>query len=121
MATVLCVDDHIGTLQTLCLLLEFAGHNCLSAASADEALILFQNNAVDLVIVDQGLPGMRGEQLARTMKAQRPVCIVMLTGDTALEAAPASVDVLLHKPYPPEEFLKAIAACASQKTMAAAS
>lgn len=121
MPTILCVDDHVGTLQTLTLLLQFAGYKCLSAATADEAGFLFQDNAVDLLIVDQGLPGIAGEVLAGQLKARRPVRVIMLTGDTSLERAPASVDVLLHKPYPPEDFLRAIADMTSPRTMAAAS
>jgi DNA-binding response OmpR family regulator len=119
--TVLCIDDHEGTLQTLSLLLQFAGYNCLLAATAEVALKLFMESTVDLVIVDQGLPELPGDQLAQQLKQLREVRVLMLTGNTLLEEAPPSVDVLLHKPYPPEEFLQTVAALTSKSKFAAAS
>ncbi len=118
--TVLCIDDHPGTLQTLSLLLQFAGYNCLSAAAADEALAVFAEKTVDVVIVDQRLPGVPGDKLARQLKAIRDVRVMMLTGDTLLEEIPPCVDLLQHKPCPPQEFLDAVASLVSRK-MAAAS
>lgn len=120
-STILCIDDHAGTLQTISLLLQFAGYRCLSAATADEAKSLFAENRVDLVIVDHGLPGLPGDKLAEELKQIKHVRIIMLTGDTSIEKAPSSIDVLLHKPYPPEDFLKAVSSLTSIRSVAAVS
>ena len=119
--TVLCIDDHEGTLQTLSFLLQVAGYRCLPAATVEAARRLFAENTVDLVILDHGLPGLPGDQLAHQLKQLRAVRVLMLTGNTLLEEAPPSVDVLLHKPYPPEEFLRTLASLTSKTKFAAAS
>jgi DNA-binding response OmpR family regulator len=82
---------------------------------------LFAENTVDLVILDHGLPGLPGDRLAHQLKQLRAVRVLMLTGNTLLEEAPPSVDVLLHKPYPPEEFLRTLASLTSKTKFAAAS
>src|SRR5205823_2728530 len=79
------------------------GHQPCVTADASEALAAFAEKRFDLVITDLGLPGMSGEELARTIAAQSPQTpVVLLTGwaDQLLaEGKPlAGVTRILGKP-----------------------
>ena len=108
MRTILCVDDHRATLSTLALILRNEGYRCLTAENSEEADRRFAGNAVDLVIVDHGLPGITGDKLATHLKAIRPVHILMLCGSIDEAAFPRSVDLLLIKPQKPVDLFAAI-------------
>jgi two-component system KDP operon response regulator KdpE len=108
MPTVLIVEDHKVTLDSLCLILERNGYHCLMAGTAEEAQRLFQSNAVDLVLLDYGLPDHNGGRLASDLKKMRQLPIVMISGASDLEEKPAFVDVLFAKPTDPSLLLKAI-------------
>lgn len=107
MATILCVDDHVPTLQTLCWLLEANGYRCMSATNCGEGLRLFQANPVDLVILDNTLEGSSGGDLARQCKEIRSVPVLMLSGWSDAER-PEHVDVYMSKPQEPKELLATV-------------
>lgn len=107
MASILCVDDHAPTLQTLCWLLEANGYHCLSAASGKDGLRLFRENDVDLLIVDNTLEEGSGAELARQCKQLRPVPVLMLSGWSDGDR-PEHVDVYMTKPQEPRELLAAV-------------
>lgn len=98
MRTVLVIDDHLVTLETICLILRTEGYKTFAAKNAQEAQEHFFGSQVDLVIVDHGLPGITGTELAKRLKEIRNVFVLMLSGDTELVEKPQSVDVLLPKP-----------------------
>lgn len=98
MRTILVIDDHVVTLDTLCLILNAHKFNVLSAVNAQEAETQFAGGAVDLVIVDHGLPGMTGDELAHKLKTTKSVLVIMLSGNPELVGKPDSVDLLLAKP-----------------------
>lgn len=98
MLTILVIDDHLVTLETICLILKKEGYITFAAKNAQEAQEHFFGNEVDLVIVDHGLPGITGSELAKRFKEARKVSVLMLSGNTDLVEKPESVDVLLPKP-----------------------
>jgi len=98
MRTILVVDDHIPTLTTLCMILNANGYRALEAANAEQAQRKFRSNPIDLVILDHGLPGVTGSEVAGILKRIRPVQVIMLSGNPDLKAAPVNVDLLLPKP-----------------------
>lgn len=98
MRTILVIEDHVITLETICLILKKQGYQTLAAKNAQQAQAHFFDNKVDLVIVDHGLPGITGSELATRLKEAKKVLVLMLSGDAELEGKPASVDVLLPKP-----------------------
>lgn len=107
MPTLLCIDDHAPTLQTLCWLFEANGYECLQATTAKGGRKLFEENEVDLVVVDHTLDDDDGTALAKNLKAIRNVPILMLSGWADLEK-PDGVDVLLIKPQEPEALLATV-------------
>ena len=98
MRTILVIDDHLVTLETICLILKKQGYRTFAAKNAQEAQEHFFANKVDLVIVDHGLPGISGSDLAKRLKEIKNVSVLMLSGNSDLLEKPESVDVFLPKP-----------------------
>jgi DNA-binding response OmpR family regulator len=98
MQTILVVDDDVTILQTISMILKKHGYHVLGATTHAEAEKQFDGNAVDLVILDHGLPGVTGSALAKKFKDLKEVLILMLTGSTELLGKPDEVDVLMPKP-----------------------
>jgi two-component system CheB/CheR fusion protein len=67
----LVVDDNKMQATSLCLLLEFSGHEVKSAADGPSALEVLENFVPDYALIDLGLPrGMSGHDVARQIRAQ---------------------------------------------------
>ena len=58
--TVLCVDDEAIGLRVRKILLEGHGFKVLTASSGQQGLTIFDENKVDLVVLDYYMPGMNG-------------------------------------------------------------
>ena len=109
MPTVLIVEDHKVTLESLCLIFERNGYKCLTAPNADDAMRIFAEKPVDVVLMDYGLPDHDGGRLAATFKAQaKHIPIVMISGAGDLQEKPLDVDILFAKPTDPALLLKTI-------------
>jgi two-component system cell cycle sensor histidine kinase/response regulator CckA len=70
--TILVVEDERPVRQLLVTLLSRSGFEVRAAASAEEALELEQERAVDLLLTDVMLPQMSGPDLARAIRARSP-------------------------------------------------
>ncbi len=66
---VLIVDDNIDTAHGLARLLTRAGHEIALAHDGDQALVLASEQSPESVILDIGLPGMDGFEVARRLRA----------------------------------------------------
>ncbi len=108
MRTILVIEDYVPTLTTLCLILNANGYSALGAENALEAEEKFRSNPIDIVLVDHGLPGVNGSELAGRLKAIRDVAVIMLSGNPELKETPANVDVLLPKPQEIPSLLAAM-------------
>ena len=91
---VLVVDDNADACEMLRLALEQAGHEPVIAAAGPEALTLAARFEPDVAILDIGLPGMNGYEVARRLRASLPgIRLIALTGygrSGDLEAATAA-------------------------------
>ncbi len=65
---ILIVDDNVDAALMLAALLEIDGHECLTVHDGPSAIELAQSFKPDVAILDIGLPGMNGYDLARNMK-----------------------------------------------------
>jgi CheY-like chemotaxis protein len=112
---ILLVDDNVDAAQTLAMLLRAFGHECHVAHEGEQALQLAGEIRPQVFILDIGLPGMDGHQLARRLR-QAPQSagarIVALSGyaqPTEQEAAlSAGFDQYLVKPVDAQKLLAAI-------------
>jgi CheY-like chemotaxis protein len=80
---VLVVDDNPDAVEILSLLLQGWGHDVRTASSGPQAIEEVQTYHPEVVLMDIGLPGMDGYQVAQRMRteasAKQPV-LVALTG-----------------------------------------
>lgn len=88
-------------------------HNVTTAADGEEAVEKLRAAHFDLVITDQAMPGMNGEQLASVVKAMHPdTRVILLTGfGTSYERSgnAENIDLILGKPILQSDFRSGIA------------
>ena len=80
---VLVVDDNPDVTDSMCELLRMLGHEVVPAADGPSALAAFGEHAPDLVLLDLGLPGMSGLEVARQLRASprgAEITLVAVTG-----------------------------------------
>ena len=100
---VLVVDDEKPLREFVRRNLEVRGYKVLTAANGLEALAIFKNEAVQLVIMDIMMPHMDGLETTRRIRQESHVPIVILTamGEEAdkVRAFDLGVDDYLTKPF----------------------
>lgn len=110
--SVIVVDDNVDAADTLADMLRAYGHRVTVAYTPEAALEAFVNAAIDLAVLDIGLPGITGYQLADLMRESghnSQVRFVALTGfgqqfDKERSAA-AGFAAHLVKPVDPAEII----------------
>lgn len=108
--TILVVDDEDMVRNVISRLLTLRGHNAVSAASAHEALDRLNDEEWDLILTDQGMPGMTGREFAHQVRKRMPeVPILLLTGDTDIDVNPAKINRVLTKPFKIDDVQAVIA------------
>lgn len=102
---VLLVDDNVDSAEPLSLLLQAKGHATRIAVAGEQALDVADEFQPNCVVLDLGLPGIDGYEVARRLR-ERPygttLVLVALTGwagkDVRTKAAAAGFDYHLVKP-----------------------
>jgi PAS domain S-box-containing protein len=102
-ATVLLVEDDDLIRLTTTEMLSDIGCKVKEASTAQEALKILDEQPVDILLTDVGLPGVSGLQLARDVYARRPdLCLVLATGDSGVKSEAAQLGaIFIVKPYTP--------------------
>jgi PAS domain S-box-containing protein len=80
---VLVVDDNVDTAQTLALLLKTSGHDVRTAYTGPAALEAALDYRPNVMLLDIGLPGLNGYEVAKQIRQQpvlRDIVLVALTG-----------------------------------------
>jgi CheY-like chemotaxis protein len=102
---VLVADDNRDAADTLGMLLELSHHEVLVAHSGDQALQMARDAQPQAVILDIGMPGVTGYDVAREIRREpwgEKVLLLALTGwgraDDKARAAEAGFDHHLTKP-----------------------
>ena len=102
---VLIVDDNEDAANSLALILKLGGHETASVYSAVDALARAPAFRPDVVLLDIGLPGMDGYEVAQKMRelpGLRDIRLVAVTGygrsDDRIRARDAGFDDHLTKP-----------------------
>ena len=121
---ILVVDDQEIICELIAAHLSADGHNAVIVSDPTEAMACFDAGAFDLVITDQSMPGLSGEQLAIKIRERSPSThIIMLTGfgDDLLTngKAPEGIEWVLSKPVSSDELRRAIFEVTSQHAPAA--
>jgi len=108
--TVLVVDDEPKIVEVVGDYLRGAGFSVTTAADGEGAVALARARPPDLVLLDLGLPGLDGLDVARELRRASPVPIIMLTArreetDRVLGLELGADDYLV-KPFSPRELLR---------------
>ncbi|UEL46626.1 response regulator transcription factor [Terrisporobacter hibernicus] len=82
MFNILLVDDEKKITEVVKAYLDKEGYNTLVAHDGNEALNLFNNNELDLIILDRMLPDISGEEICEKIRETSLVHIIMLTAKT---------------------------------------
>jgi two-component system, OmpR family, response regulator len=106
--SILVVEDEDDSAQSLAELLTLGGHAVRVASSGPEALREALGTFPDIVLLDIGLPGMDGWEVARRLRGQcrdKQPFVVAVTGyETTSDqwrSADAGIDLHLVKPVDP--------------------
>jgi CheY-like chemotaxis protein len=82
-AHILIVDDSPSSSCKLTEILEAQGYLVAAAASAEDAIQLFNNQEFDLIITELMLPGMSGLNMMKILKDRQPDCDVVIVSSNA--------------------------------------
>jgi DNA-binding response OmpR family regulator len=106
---VLVVEDDEDIAQALQRSLRMEGYEVRAVADGNAAIEHGRSFMPDLVILDLGLPGLDGVEVARSLRADDDVPILILTARDALESRveglDAGADDYLVKPFERQELL----------------
>jgi CheY-like chemotaxis protein len=112
---VLVVDDNRDAAESIAIVLDLAGHDVHTAGDGTEALGLAAIYAPEVVVLDLGLPGIDGYEVARRLRdlpGLQDAMLIALTGygsDRDRERTRASgFDMHLVKPADPQRIARAI-------------
>jgi DNA-binding response OmpR family regulator len=115
---VLIVDDNRDAADSMALLVETAGHSARTAYDGHQALDMASAFAPDVLLLDLGVPGLNGFEIARRIRRQpwgKTVALIAVTGwgqeQDRLRTAEAGFDAHLIKPVGHADLLSALRAC----------
>lgn len=114
---ILCVDDNEQELSVLKFMLATNGYRVISANSGADAIGIFADTAVDLVLSDFAMPQMNGDQLVVRLKQIASHVPMILLGDPHKMGDQAhGADALLPKKNcSPQELLERIRIMSARK------
>ena len=81
--TILCVDNNEQQLSIRKVMLETRGYRVVACTAGADAMEIFKNGGIDLVLADLNLPGVDGGQLIQSVKAYSPQTPAILLSSKA--------------------------------------
>jgi signal transduction histidine kinase len=85
---ILVVDDEEDALLSARALLEREGHRVFTASNGEDALELFKNRDIHLMVIDYVMPGMNGEELIRRIREVDSYVQILLQTASTEQAPP---------------------------------
>jgi len=108
--TILWADDEMDLLKPHILFLEQKGYTVITVKSGSEALEKLAENIIDVIFLDENMPGLSGMETISRIKAEfSPIPIVMITKSEEEhimdEAIGSNISDYLIKPVNPNQIL----------------
>jgi signal transduction histidine kinase/CheY-like chemotaxis protein len=117
---VLVVDDNLDSAESVAMLLEMQGHRVFTAFDGPTALALCKAHRPKVVLLDIGLPGMDGYEVARRLRqipGMAAATLIAITGYGQPEDKTRSIDAgfdhHLVKPVEPDALMMLVQASSS--------
>jgi len=112
--TILVVDDEPQIAEIATDYLRLAGYDVITAADGVRALEEVRGRRPDLVVLDLGLPRLDGIDVARAIRTEADLPIIMLTArvqeDDRLHGLEVGADDYITKPFSPRELVARVRA-----------
>ena len=115
MTRVLVIDDEPAIADVLRMLLEFRGHEVLTADDGSRGFATAQRQSPDVIVLDLMMPVMDGFTALEALRgdertAEIPVMILSALGSTEVRQRchDLGARAFLQKPYNPEDLLRAV-------------
>jgi DNA-binding response OmpR family regulator len=125
MATILIIEDDMIIHSLIKETLNLHGFNTISAYSGTEGKLLFEQNQVELVLLDLMLPGMNGEEFLKDIRQRSTVPVMVISAkndqDSKLELLLNGADDYITKPFDVKELMARIQIQIRHATKAAVS
>ena len=114
MTRLLIVDDDVNLRHTLGYAFRQEGFDVVTADDGDQAIVSFRQSHPDLIILDVMLPGRDGFEVARVLRRESDVPVIMLTArDSELDKVVGleiGADDYLAKPFSTRELIARVRA-----------
>lgn len=111
---VMIVEDEQRMRQLLCLYMQNEGFEVIEAADGRQALEIFQQQPLDLVVLDVMLPYIDGWTVCRQIRQRSQIPIIMLTArgeeNDKLFGFDLGADDYVVKPFSPKELIARVKA-----------
>ncbi len=122
---ILVVDDEIGALTLIGIMLERGGFEVLKARDAKTALEVLDGTVPDLIILDVMMPGMNGIDLCKVIRQREatvktPVLILSARGDaeSIIRGIDAGANDYLPKPILHHDLVSKVRSMLGQNSLA---
>lgn len=124
MASILWVDDEMESLQSQKLFLEQKGYAVHTLSNGFDALDYLRSNPVDVVLLDESMPGISGlETLAKIKEINQQIPVVMITKNETEnvmdDAIGRQISDYLIKPVNPNQVLLSLKKILDNKRLVA--
>ncbi|MCK5892103.1 MAG: response regulator transcription factor [Aeromicrobium sp.] len=121
MTKVLVVEDETSYSEALSYVLRKEGFDVAVAETGPDALLEFDRNGADIVLLDLMLPGLSGTEVCRQIRQSSSVPIIMVSAkDTEVDKVVGlelGADDYVTKPYSPRELVARIRAVLRRGTV----
>ena len=119
---ILVIDDEAGIRDSMRMILEYEGYDCLLAATGPEGLAMAEREAPDLVFLDIKMPAMDGIEVLERLKARSDAPpVVMISGhatvSTAVEATRKGAFDFIEKPLASDRVLLTVRHAVDQRRL----
>jgi CheY-like chemotaxis protein len=115
-ATVLVVDDYPELCRVAAMFLEHCGFHVLLATGPEEAKkIAREAGAIDVLLTDVEMPGMRGDELAEWFRLTRPGTAVVFMSGNPMQERRLKPRYFVEKPFVRlDQLLNAVRSAAAE-------
>lgn len=112
---ILVVDDELQMLKLLSLTLTAGGFKVIEARNGQEGVSFAATQRPELIILDLGLPDMKGQEALKLIREWSEVPIIILSvqndSETVVEALNAGADDYMTKPFEAQELVARVNVC----------
>ncbi|MDR3576029.1 MAG: response regulator transcription factor [Anaerolineaceae bacterium] len=123
MGNILIVEDDLNIRKLVRVNLVKRGYTVSEAGDSHQAIALFEEAPVDLVLLDLMLPGLSGVDICKWIRARSDIPIIILSArleeDLKVAALDAGADDYVTKPFGQEELLARVRAFLRRSYVAA--